>query len=113
MNTISNSASVATQQPITVPEASARSSETKSAQAMILEFQALMRKLYNTYVECHAALEKNVADLQKLAYQRAIDAKDQRKKAEVATGVTGIVTGGFSMACGIGGGIICLKTPLG
>ncbi|KAA0182852.1 hypothetical protein [Cupriavidus cauae] len=113
MNTISNSASVATQQPITVPEASARSSETKSTQAMILEFQALMRKLYNTYVECHAALEKNVADLQKLAYQRAIDAKDQRKKAEVATGVTGIVTGGFSMACGIGGGIIGLKTPLG
>ncbi|WP_456280428.1 hypothetical protein M1D55_06515 [Cupriavidus sp. JZ107] len=111
MNIITNPAGVATQQPIAVPQAPAASSETKSAQAMILEFQALMRKLYNTYVECHAALEKNVADLQKLAYQRAIEAKDQRKSAEVGSGITGIVTGGFSLLCGIGGGVYGARNP--
>ena len=78
--------------------------ETMSTRAMILEMQHIMKKLYDTYVECQAQLEQNAAQLQVRAYEQAIKAKDARKNAEMISGAIGIFSGVVGLGVGGAGG---------
>lgn len=85
--------------------------ETMSTRAMILEMQRIMKKLYDTYVECQAQLEQNAAQLQVRAYEQATKAKDARMKAELISGAIGIFSGVVGLGAGGLGARIGMKNP--
>ncbi len=111
MNTIASQSGVAAPQPLNVAETGSADFKNMSPRAMILAFQAQMKKLYDTYAECHAALEQNVAELQVIAYKQAVNAKDARMKAERDTGIAGLIGAGFNLFTSGVGGYLGYKNP--
>lgn len=84
-----------------------------SIRAMILEMQRIMKKMYDMYVECQGQLEQNATQLQLLAYDKAIEAKDQRLRAEIISGALGIVSGVVGLGVGGGFGLYYRNTDVG
>jgi hypothetical protein len=78
----------------------------KSTQAIILEMQAIMKKLYDAYVGSNTQLDQLATEVNALSFHRAIKAKESRQKAEIISGALGIVGGVAGFGFGVGGGVV-------